>query len=102
MFEHYLAALLSLRQARDLAYSAPPDTPVQPGREDGDAEATAPAGPPIAAGPNRSSAWVPCPCRQWGVARADHHGCVALVKELFPQLDQELDAWEAEHGWLYH
>jgi hypothetical protein len=22
-------------------------------------------------------------------------------KELFPQLDQQLDAWEAEHGWLY-
>jgi len=26
---------------------------------------------------------------------------VALCKELFPQLDRELDAWEAEHGWLY-
>ncbi|MFL6188342.1 MAG: hypothetical protein ACJ742_18100 [Actinomycetes bacterium] len=36
-----------------------------------------------------------------GVARGHHHGCVALVRELFPQLDQELDAWEAEHGWLY-
>jgi len=24
-----------------------------------------------------------------------------MCKELFPQLDQELDAWEAEHGWLY-
>ena len=24
-----------------------------------------------------------------------------LVKELFPQLDRELDAWEAECGWLY-
>ena len=37
----------------------------------------------------------------WGVARDDRHGCVAMVKELFPQLDRELDAWEAEHGWLY-
>lgn len=33
-------------------------------------------------------------------ARGDHHGCVALVRELFPQLDQELDAWEAQYGWL--
>ena len=36
-----------------------------------------------------------------GVARYDRHGCVAMCKELFPQLDRELDAWEAEHGWLY-
>jgi hypothetical protein len=35
------------------------------------------------------------------VCRADRHGCVALCKELFAELDQELDAWEAEHGWLY-
>jgi len=26
---------------------------------------------------------------------------VAVCKKLFPQLDAELDAWEAEHGWLY-
>jgi hypothetical protein len=90
MFQHYLAALLDLRQAQDLGYSAPPDTPVQP----------APADPP-AAGENGSSEWDPCPCRQWGVARHDRHGCVAMCKELFPQLDRELDAWEAEHGWLY-
>jgi len=25
---------------------------------------------------------------------------VALVRERFPQLDQELDAWEAQYGWL--
>ena len=61
----------------------------------------APADPPVVAGPNGSSQWDPCPCRQWGVARYDRHGCVALCKELFPQLDRELDAWEAEHGWLY-
>jgi hypothetical protein len=67
MFEHYLAALLSLGQADDLA----------------------------------SSEWDPCPCGRWGVVRADRHGCVALVKELFAELDRELDAWEAEHGWLY-
>jgi hypothetical protein len=42
-----------------------------------------------------------CPCGQWGVIRADGRGCVARCKELFAQLDQELDAWEAEHGWLY-
>jgi hypothetical protein len=116
MFEHYLAALLSLGQ-RDLAHSALPDAPVQPHREDRKAErdrplrapasaadtveAAAPAGPPVAAGPNGSSEWDPCPCRHRGVARGDRHGCVALVKELFPQLDRELDAWEAEYSWLY-
>ena len=89
MFEQYLAALLGLRRAQDLAYSAQLDTPVQPALAD----------PP--AGANGSSEWDPCPCRQWGVARYDRHGCVAMCKELFPQLDRELDAWEAEHGWLY-
>ena len=79
MFEHYLAALLRLRQGEDLAFTALPD----------------------AAGPDESSEWDPCPCGRWGVARADRHGCVALVRELFPQLDRDLDAWEAAHGWLY-
>ena len=32
MFEHYFAALLSLRQPRGLAHSALPDAPVQPER----------------------------------------------------------------------
>jgi hypothetical protein len=77
MFEHYLAALLSLREAHDLALSALPD------------------------GPDGPSEWDPCPCGRWGVVRADRHGCVALVTELYPELDQELDAWEAAHGWLY-
>jgi hypothetical protein len=116
MFEHYLAALLGLRQGHDLAFSALPDAPVQPHREgcraDPDRRPSEPAAPagtgeavpahrPVAAGPPGSSEWDPCPCRRWGVVRADRHGCVALVTELFPQLDQELDAWEAEHGWLY-
>jgi hypothetical protein len=79
MFEHYLAALLRLRQAPDLAYTALPG----------------------AARPDESSDWDPCPCGRWGVARADRHGCVALVRELFPQLERELDAWEAAYGWLY-
>ena len=79
MFEHYLAALLRLKEAQDLAYSALPG----------------------AAGPEESSEWDPCPCGRWGVARADRHGCVALVTELFPELDRELDAWEAAYGWLY-
>jgi len=34
MFEHYLAALLSLGQDRHLAHSALPNAPVQPHRED--------------------------------------------------------------------
>jgi hypothetical protein len=67
MFEHYLAALLSLGRADDLA----------------------------------SLEWAPCPCGRWGVVHADRHGCVAPVKKLFAELDRELDAWEAAHGWLY-
>ena len=90
MFEHYLAALLSLGEDRQLAHAALPNAPVQP----------APADHP-AAGANGSSEWDPCPCRQWGVARGDRHGCVALVKELFPKVDRELDTWEAEYSWLY-
>jgi hypothetical protein len=116
MFEQYLAALLSLRQAQDLALSALPNAPVQPHPEDdkaerdrrqravspaGTAEAAAPAGPHVAAGPNGSSQWDPCPCRRWGIARGDRHGCVALVKELYPRLDEELDRWEAAYGGLY-
>lgn len=95
MFEHYLAALLSLGHGRALALSALPDAPAQPHRPDGPAE------PAVAAAPGEPSEWDPCPCGRWGVVRTDHHGRVALVRELFPQLDQELDAWEAEHGWLY-
>jgi hypothetical protein len=101
MFEHYLAALLSLRQMKDLAHSALPHAPVRPDREDRDAEA-APAHRPVAAGLNGSSQLDPCPCRQWGITRADRHGCAAQVIERFPELDAELDAWEANHGWLYH
>jgi hypothetical protein len=118
MLEHFhFAALFNLGRTPDLAYLALPDAPVRP-RHEGrktdphrrdpeptstadTVEAAAPADPPVAAGPNGSSEWDPCPCKQWGVCRADRHGCVAMCMELFPQLDQELDAWEAEHGWLY-
>src|SRR5207247_6959040 len=66
MFEHHLAALIGLSQARDLAYSALPDAPVQPHQEGRKAErdrrrsqpappagaaAAAPAHRPVAAGP---------------------------------------------------
>jgi hypothetical protein len=117
MFEHYFALLFSLGQTRGLAHSALPDAPIRPEREcrktdpnrrsqepaspTGTVEAATPIDPHVAAGPNESSEWDPCPCQQWGVCRADRHSCVAMCKELFPQLDQELDAWEAEHGWLY-
>lgn len=104
----YFAALFSLREARDLARSALPDAPVRHHRDGrktdpnrGSREPAPPTHPSVAAGPNGSSEWDPCPCGWWGASRADRHGCVALVKELFPQLDQELDAWDAEHGWLY-
>jgi hypothetical protein len=116
MLKHYFAALLSLGQTPYLAHSALPDAPVRRERKDRRrgrnrrkpappppnlSRALAPAGAPVAAGPNGSTEWDPCLCRQWGVARSDRHDCVAMCKELFPQLDQELDAWEAEHGWLY-
>jgi hypothetical protein len=117
MLELYFTALYGLGRTAGLARSALPDAPVQPQREDRNtdrdrrsqepapptctAEAAAPAGPPVAAAPSGSPGWDPCPCGWWGVARGDRHGCVALVKELFPQLDQELDAWEAAYGWLY-
>ena len=112
----YFAALFSLAGGRDLARSALPDAPVRPyreGRRRGRnrrkpvppppnlSRALAPTGAPVAAGPNGSSEWNPCLCGRWGVAREDRHACLALIKELLPQLDQELDAWEAEHGWLY-
>jgi hypothetical protein len=117
MLKHYSAALFSLGRIPELASSALPDAQVQPQRESrkrdsnrrsqepaspaGTVEAAAPADPPVASGPNGSSEWDPCPCKQWGVCREDRHGCAAMCKELFPQLDQELDAWEAENGWLY-
>jgi hypothetical protein len=117
MLGHYFAALFGLGQARGLAHSALPDAPVQPYREGRKTdpnrrsqkpasptdtiEAAAPADALVAAGPSGSSGWDPCPCGQWGVCREDPHGCVAVCMERFPQLDQELDAWEAEHGWLY-
>jgi hypothetical protein len=116
MLSHYFAALFGLGQTPDLVHSALPDAPVQHPRErrrtdpnrrsqepasPTDTVETAPADRPVAAGPNESSEWDPCPCGKWGVCRADRHGCVAMCKELFRQLDQELDAWEAEHGWLY-
>jgi hypothetical protein len=110
MFEYYYAALFSRALKGDLAHSALPDAPVRPDRRDrrsqqpspspaGSGQAKAPDDPPPIAA--ESSDWDPCPCRQWGVCRADRHGCAALCRELFPELDQELDAWEAAHGWLY-
>jgi hypothetical protein len=116
MLELYFTALYGLGRTASLARSALPDAPVRPERKAGntgpdrrsqepasttDTAAAAPADPPVAAGPNGSSEWEPCPCGWWGVCREDRHGCVAMCKELFPQLDRELDAWEAEHGWLY-
>jgi hypothetical protein len=90
MLEHYLAIFFGLGKARGPAYSARPEPPVTP-----------PPDPPLAAGQNQSAEWDPCPCRQWGVTRSDRHGCVALCRALFPELDRELDTWEAEYGWLY-
>jgi hypothetical protein len=87
MFEYYARFTRGL--TGDPARLALPDVPVGPQREDLDAD------------PNGPSPWDPCPCGRWGVCRADRHGCVAMCKELFPDLDKELDAWEAAHGWLY-
>jgi hypothetical protein len=109
MFEYYYAALFSRALKSDLAWSALPDAPVRPDRRDRSHDRRSPADPgkartpaqPVAAGPNESSRWDPCPCGQWGVCRADLHGCAALCRELFAELDRELDAWDAAHGWLY-
>jgi hypothetical protein len=118
MLEYYLIALLSRGQVGDLASSALPDAPVRPHREGrlpgrdrrsrrpsptdhGQVTVPSPADTPVAARPDGPPEWDPCPCGQFGVSREDRHGCAARVKELFPLLDQELDAWEAAHGWLY-
>jgi hypothetical protein len=81
MFEHYYAAWFSRALKADLASPAPAE--------------------PSAADPDESTRWDPCPCGRWGVCRADLHGCAALCKDLFPEVDRELDAWDAAHGWLY-
>jgi hypothetical protein len=117
MLEHYFTALMSLGRTPDHGFSALPDAAVQPERKGRKTGRTGPsqrpasrastvqqvalADPPLAAGPTGSIEWDPCPCRVWGVLRSDRHGCAPMLKELFPQLDHELDAWEAEHGWLY-
>jgi hypothetical protein len=107
MLEHYFAALIALRQTRGLAHSALPDAPVRPDRKDRGTDPNRrsqpppPADPHVAGGPKRFSPWDPCPCGWWGVSREDRHGCAALVKELFPELDRELDDWDAAYGALY-
>lgn len=119
--EYYLAALLIIRrqaderrQKDDLAYSALPHAPMQHHRKRrllfrnrghgpssyGDAVVAARGS--VAAGSGELVAWVPCPCPYPGVARQDRHGCVARLKETFRDVDEELDAWEAGNGWLYH
>jgi hypothetical protein len=90
MFKQYLAALLSLRHGLDLAFSAPPDAPVSPSAR--------------TARPSRLSPPRPRALRVGPVPRAGGGGSPAattmaawpLVREPLPQLDQELDAWEAE------
>ena len=86
MLEHYLAALLGLRRAQDLAFSAPPDTPVQPAPADRRAERVLGVGsvPMPAGGSPATTAMAAWPC----------------ARSCSPS-STELDAWEAEHGWLY-
>jgi hypothetical protein len=118
MLEYYLAIMLGRGQPGHVAFSELPKAPAQPAGEDrrrgrarrtqpsspadhSQAPASAPADALLAAGSNGPATWDPCPCRQWGVCHEGRHGCPALVKELFPDLDRELDAWEIAHGWLY-
>jgi hypothetical protein len=112
----YLAALIARWYFRSLAPSALPDAPVQPEpkRRDTDqdrrtqvpprhpdqAETSAPPGSPAPARQD-GSWWVRCPCGKWGLSREDRGPWLALCRHLFPGLDQELDAWESAHGWLY-
>ena len=82
MFQHYLAALLGLRQAQELACPAPPDTrpaPAGKGPRSGIRAHAAVGGRP------RTTAMAAWPCA-WSCS---------------PSSTRELDAWEAEHGWLY-
>jgi hypothetical protein len=83
MLNDYIAALISLWRTRDLVEAG-----------------TRPAAPG-ATRPGRSSWLVACPCGEWGLTREDRITWLALCQHLFPQLDQELDAWEHAHGWLY-
>jgi hypothetical protein len=83
MFSDRIAALISQWRARDLV------------------EAGARPAAPGATRADRSSWLVACPCGEWGLTRNDRITWLALCRHLFPQLDQELDAWEQAHGWLY-
>jgi hypothetical protein len=121
MMEYYLAALLIIRRQADerrqmdgLAYSALPHAAMQHHRKRrlrfrnrcngpsscGDAVVAARGS--VASGSDEAVALIPCPCPHMGVSRQDRHGCVARMKEIFQDLDKELDAWEAANGWLYH
>jgi hypothetical protein len=118
MLEYYFAAMLARRQVGDLAYSALPDAPDQPPREDrrrgrnrpsqpppaadhSQVPASVPAEVPIAVGSNGSSTWDPGPAGNGGSVARTAMAAWPLVKELFPELDQDLNAWETTHGWLY-
>jgi hypothetical protein len=86
MLNHYLAALVAQWQGRGLARSDQSDRKRRP------------------TDPNRPDDWlVRCPCGQWGLPRdQEADAWLAICQHLFPQLDQDLDAWEHAHSWLYH
>jgi hypothetical protein len=117
MFDHYMAAMFSLSHARDVARSALPDAPVEPypGRRHTDkdrrsqvplqrtdgVDAQAPLASPNLTRSGSSSGRVACPCGEWGVPGDERDGWLSLCRHLYPQLDQELNAWEQANGWLY-
>jgi hypothetical protein len=113
MLNDYLAALIAHRHYHGLARSALPDAPVRPdpNRRGTDPDHRAQVPPPAT---DRVEADVPCgstgharpggavvtcPCGAWQSAADDV--VLDLCRHLFPDLDEQLDAWERTHGWLY-
>jgi hypothetical protein len=115
MLNDYVAALIAHWHSRGLARLALPDAPVRPdpkhrGTDHDDrpqvpprrtdrVEPDVPSGWPVHARPGGSL--VICPCGDWQSTRADDDAVVDLCRHLFPDLDEQLDAWERIHGWLY-
>jgi hypothetical protein len=115
MLNDYVAALIAHWRSRDLARSALPNAPVRPDpKERGTDQDDRPQVPPRGSDrvePDVASGWpvharpggssVTCPCGDWRSTRAHDDAVLDLCRHLFPQLDEQLDAWERSHGWLY-
>jgi hypothetical protein len=115
MLNDYVAALIAHWHSRGLARSALPDAPVRPdpkhrGTDQDDrpqvpprgTDRVEPDGPSDSTGNARpGGSLVICPCGGWQSTSADDDAVLDLCRHLFPHLDEQLDAWERTHGWLY-